>query len=68
MGEMTGGCEAGWEWIEAVESIRAGIAAAQGGDIRPAREALAKLRERLGISGRYRGSACRGKRNAVGPR
>jgi len=51
MGEMTGGCEAGWEWVEAVEAIRAGIAAAQGGDIRPAREALAELRERLGISG-----------------
>lgn len=36
--------------LEAVEAIRLGIEAAQGG-VKPARRALAELRERLGISG-----------------
>lgn len=36
---------------EAVEAIRVGIAAAEQGRVRPAREALAELQEKLGISG-----------------
>ena len=39
------------ERFETVEAIQAGIAAAQAGDVRPAREALAELQERLGILG-----------------
>jgi prevent-host-death family protein len=37
--------------FEAVEAIRLGIAAAEEGRVRPAREALADLQEKLGISG-----------------
>ena len=39
------------ERLEAVEAIRIGIAAAENGRVRPARQALAKLQEKLGISG-----------------
>ena len=39
------------ERLEAVETIRLGIAAAEDGRGRPARQALAKLQEKLGISG-----------------
>jgi prevent-host-death family protein len=37
--------------FEAVEAIRLGIAAAEGGRAKPARQALADLQEKLGISG-----------------
>jgi len=37
--------------LEAVEAIRAGIAAADEGRVKPARRALADLQEKLGISG-----------------
>jgi prevent-host-death family protein len=37
--------------FEAVEAIRLGIAAAGEGRVRPAREALTDLQEKLGISG-----------------
>ena len=37
--------------LEAVEAIRVGIAAAEEGRVRPARQALADLQEKLGISG-----------------
>lgn len=36
--------------FEAVEAIRLGIAAAEEGRVRPARQALAALQEKLGIS------------------
>jgi len=39
------------ERFEAVEAIRLGIAAAADGRVKPARQALAKLQEKLGISG-----------------
>jgi len=39
------------ERLEAVEAIRLGIAAAEEGRVRPARKALAELREKLGIPG-----------------
>jgi prevent-host-death family protein len=39
------------ERFEAVEAIRLGIAAAEEGRVKPARQALAKLQEKLGISG-----------------
>jgi prevent-host-death family protein len=39
------------ERLEAVEAIRLGIAAADEGRVKPARQALAELQERLGISG-----------------
>jgi prevent-host-death family protein len=39
------------ERFEAVEAIRLGIAAAEEGRVKPARQALAKLQEQLGISG-----------------
>ena len=39
------------ERLETVEAIRAGIAAAQEGRVRPARKAPADLQEKLGISG-----------------
>ncbi len=39
------------ERFEVLEAIRVGIAAAEEGRVRPAREALADLQERLGISG-----------------
>jgi prevent-host-death family protein len=39
------------EKFEAVEAIRLGIAAAQEGRIKPARQALAELQAKLGISG-----------------
>ena len=39
------------ERLEAVETIRLGIAAAEDGRVRSARQALAKLQEKLGISG-----------------
>ena len=35
--------------LEAVAAIRAGIAAAEKGRVKPARQALAKLQEKLGI-------------------
>ena len=35
--------------FEAVEAIRLGIAAAEEGRVKPARQALAELREKLGI-------------------
>jgi hypothetical protein len=38
-------------WREAVEAIRLGIAAAAEGRVKPARQALANLQEKLGISG-----------------
>lgn len=38
------------ERFEAVEAIRLGIAAADQGRVKPARQALAKLQEKLGIS------------------
>ena len=38
------------ERFEAVEAIRLGIAAAEEGRVKPARQALAKLQEKLGIS------------------
>jgi prevent-host-death family protein len=38
------------ERLEAVEAIRIGIAAPGGGRVKPAREALARLQEKLGIS------------------
>ena len=37
--------------LEAVEAIRLGIAAAEKGRVKPARQALAELQEKLGISG-----------------
>jgi prevent-host-death family protein len=39
------------ERFETVEAIRVGIAAASEGRIKPARQALAELQEKLGISG-----------------
>lgn len=36
--------------LEAVEAIRVGIVAAEEGRVKPARKALAELREKLGIS------------------
>jgi prevent-host-death family protein len=39
------------ERFEAVEAIRLGIAAAEEGRAKPARQALAELQEKLGISG-----------------
>jgi hypothetical protein len=39
------------ERLEAVEAIRLGIAAAEKGRVKPARQALAELRKKLGISG-----------------
>jgi prevent-host-death family protein len=39
------------EKFEAVEAIRVGIAAAEEGRIKPARQALAELQAKLGISG-----------------
>ncbi len=39
------------ERFEAVEAIRVGIAAVHEGRVKPAREALPGLREKLGISG-----------------
>ena len=39
------------ERLEVVEAIRLGIAAAEKGRVKPAREALAELRGKLGISG-----------------
>ena len=39
------------ERYEAVEAIRLSIAAAADGRVKPAQEALAKLQEKLGISG-----------------
>ena len=38
------------ERFEAVEAIRLGIAAAEEGRLKPARQALAELQEKLGIS------------------
>ena len=38
------------EKLEAVEAIRFGISAAEQGRVKPARRALAELREKLGIS------------------
>ncbi len=37
--------------FETVEAIRLGIAAAKEGRVKPARQALAELQEKLGISG-----------------
>jgi prevent-host-death family protein len=37
--------------LEAVEAIRLGIAAAEEGRVKPARQALSKLQRKLGISG-----------------
>jgi prevent-host-death family protein len=39
------------ERLEVVEAIRLGIAAAEEGRVKPARQALAGLQEKLGISG-----------------
>jgi PHD/YefM family antitoxin component YafN of YafNO toxin-antitoxin module len=39
------------ERLEVVEAIRLGIAAAEEGRVTPARQALAGLQEKLGISG-----------------
>jgi prevent-host-death family protein len=39
------------ERLEAVQAIRLGIAAAERGRVKPARQALAELQEKLGISG-----------------
>ena len=39
------------ERFEAVEAIRLGIEAAEEGRVKPARQALAELQEKLGISG-----------------
>ena len=39
------------ERFETVAAIRAGIAAAESGAVQPARQALEKLREKLGIPG-----------------
>ena len=39
------------ERLEAVEAIRLGIAAAGEGRVKPARQALAELQAKLGISG-----------------
>jgi prevent-host-death family protein len=39
------------ERFEAVEAIRLGIAAAEEGRVKPARQALAELQAKLGISG-----------------
>ena len=39
------------ERYEAVEAIRLGIAAAEEGRVKPARQALAELQEKFGISG-----------------
>jgi prevent-host-death family protein len=39
------------ERLEAVEAIRFGVAAAEEGRVKPARQALAELQEKLGISG-----------------
>ncbi|MBK5293283.1 MAG: type II toxin-antitoxin system Phd/YefM family antitoxin [Acidobacteriia bacterium] len=36
--------------LEAVEAIRLGMAAAEEGSVKPARQALAELQEKLGIS------------------
>ena len=44
------------ERFEAVEAIRIGIAAAEEGRVRPARQALAEVKEKLGISGGYHGT------------
>ena len=38
------------ERLEVVEAIRVGVAAAEAGRVKPAREALSKLQEKLGIS------------------
>ena len=38
------------ERFEAVEAIRLGIAAAEEGRVKPARQALAELQEKLGVS------------------
>ena len=37
--------------LEAVEAIRLGVAAAEKGRVKPARQALGELQEKLGISG-----------------
>ena len=37
--------------LEVVEAIRFGIAAAEAGNVKPARQALPKLQDKLGISG-----------------
>ena len=39
------------EHLEVVEAIRLGIEAAEEGRVKPARQALAELQEKLGISG-----------------
>jgi prevent-host-death family protein len=39
------------ERFEAVEAIRVGVAAAEDRQVRPARQALLELQEKLGISG-----------------
>ena len=39
------------ERLEGVEAIRLGIAAAEDGRVKPARQALVELQEKLGISG-----------------
>ena len=39
------------ERLEVVEAIRLGIAAAEEGRVKPARQALAELQEKLGIAG-----------------
>ena len=39
------------ERLEAIEAIRIGIAAAEQGRVKPARQALAELQEKLGIPG-----------------
>ncbi len=39
------------ERLEGVEAIRLGIAAAEDGRVKPARQALTELQEKLGISG-----------------
>jgi prevent-host-death family protein len=39
------------ERFETIEAIRLGIAAAEEGRVKPARQALAELQEKLGISG-----------------
>lgn len=37
--------------LEAVAAIRIGLAAAESGNVRPARQALVELQEKLGIPG-----------------
>jgi prevent-host-death family protein len=37
--------------LETIEAIRLGITAAEEGRVKPARQALAELREKLGLSG-----------------